>query len=480
MTNQESNQQQYPQNYPPYEDEINLIDYLRVLWKWKWLIIAGTMICAVAAAVTSSQMPKIYRVAMVIEPGIIGLDKSGNYIYMNSQNISGKINEGSYNKSIKKLLNIDSSKTNLEFKADVGKFTNQIRISAECKEKDVDLGLEASRKLITIISDDYEKVVQKRNNNYDRKIIVKQNEISKIETQERKDIDEQILLKQNQISKIETQERKDIDEQTLLKQNEIKKTEIQWRRDTDKQVRLKLNSINKKRDQIKLQQEILETTRQRIKELELEAKKIKNNTERIIKQRDILLKDSRAKDDISLLLYSTTIQQNLSYSNRLGNQIYNLRANVQAKEANIEELKLDTDFITTEIEELKLRRAEGLQVKTDNIKAEIEKLKLHRAEGLQTKINNITTEIEDLKLYRTEGLQFEIDNIKGQIRVLTSEKENISNIKVIQNPEVSSAPIKSKKKQIVLLSVIVGLFFMIFLAFFIEYIKNATRSTKQK
>ena len=127
MTQQEPNQKQYPQNYPPYEDEINLIDYLKVLWKWKWLIIAGTLICAVAAAVISSQMPKIYRVATVIEPGIIGLDKSGNYIYMNSQNISGKINEGVYNKSIKKLLNIDPSKTNLGFKADVGKFTVTIQ-----------------------------------------------------------------------------------------------------------------------------------------------------------------------------------------------------------------------------------------------------------------------------------------------------------------------------------------------------------------
>ena len=414
MTEKESRQQPYPQNYPPYEDEINLIDYLRVLWKWKWLIIAGTLICAIIAAVISFQMPKIYRIATVIEPGIIGLDKSGNYIYMNSQNISGKINEGSYNKSIKKLLNIDSSKTNLEFKADVGKFTNQIRISAECKQKDVDLGLEASRKLITIISDDYEKVVEQRKNDYDM----------------------QIAAKKNQISRIETQGRKDIDEQILPKQNEIKKTEMQWRRATDKQVALKLNNIKRKRNQIKLQQQILEAARQRIKELELDAKKIKNNTEKIIKQRDVLLKDNRAKDALFLLLYATTIQQNETYSTRLSNQIYSLKANVQAKEANIEELKLDTGFITTEIEEL--------------------------------------------KLYRTEGLQGEIDDITTQINALTSEKGNISNIRVIQNPEVSSAPVKSKKKQIVLLSVVVGLFFMIFLAFFIEYIKNATRSTKQK
>ena len=126
----------------------------------------------------------------------------------------------------------------------------------------------------------------------------------------------------------------------------------------------------------------------------------------------------------------------MSYSIiRLGNQIYSLRTDAQAKEAKIEELNEN--------------------------------------------INLITTEIESLKLYRTEGLQGEIDDIKTQINALTSEKENISNIKIIQNPEVSSASIKSKKKQIVLLSVIVGLFFMIFLAFFIEYIKNATRSTKQ-
>ena len=389
MTNQESKQQQYPQNYPPYEDEINLIDYLRVLWKWKWLIIAGTLICAVAAAVISFQMPKIYEISTVIEPGIIGVTNSGNYTYMNSKNISGKINEGAYNKSIKKLLNIHPSKTNLEFQADVGKFTNQIKISAECKEKDVDLGLEASKKLIAIISDDYKKVVEQRKNDYDKQIAAKKNQISKIETQERKDI--------------------------------------------DKQVTLKLNNIKRKRNQIKLQQEILEITRQRIKELKLEAKKNKDNTEKIVKQREILLKDNRAKDALFLLLYATTIQQNEAYSIRLSNQIYNLRANIHDKEANIEELKVDTGFIATEIEEL--------------------------------------------KLYRAEGLPVEIDNIKEQIRVLTSGKENISNIKVIQNPEVSSVPVKSKKKQIVLLSVVVGLFFMIFLAFFIEYIKNASKAS---
>lgn len=381
MTHQQSNQQQYPQNYPPYEDEINLIDYLKVLWKWKWSIIAGTLVCAVIAAVISLRMPKIYEIFTVIEPGIIGVDNSGNYTYMNSNNIGGKINEGAYNNSIKKLLNINLLKTNLEFKADVGRFTNQIKISTKCKEKEIDLGLKASKQLFALISDDNEKIIKQRKDDYDKQIAVAKDQISKIEIQERKDIDKQILAKQNEISKVKKQ----------------------WERDNDKKVELKLNVIKDKRDQIKLQQAMLKIIGQRVAELTLQIKGVKGNTDYLIP---------------------------------LSKQIYDLKTNIAIKEANIENLKDDVDLISTEI--------------------------------------------EDLKLQRTEELQAKINKIKTQISTLISEKENISNIKLIQNPEVSSAPVKSKKKQIVILSVVVGLFFMIFLAFFIEYIKNATAFAKQQ
>ena len=57
-----SKQAEYP------EDEIELIDLLRVIWKWKYLIIGGTLVCAIAAMVISSIMPKIYRIETVIHP----------------------------------------------------------------------------------------------------------------------------------------------------------------------------------------------------------------------------------------------------------------------------------------------------------------------------------------------------------------------------------------------------------------------------
>jgi len=42
-------------------DEINLMDYIQVIRKRKWLIIFGTLLCVVAVGVVSLVMPKIYR-----------------------------------------------------------------------------------------------------------------------------------------------------------------------------------------------------------------------------------------------------------------------------------------------------------------------------------------------------------------------------------------------------------------------------------
>ena len=391
MTEKESNQQQYPQNYPPYEDEINLIDYLKVLWKWKWLIIAGTLICAIAAAVISLQMPKIYEISTVIEPGIAGIKDDGGFMYIDFvANISGKINEGIYNRKIEEALHLDPLKTGIKFKSAVVKKANVIKVTSQWEEGGADLGIKVTGQLVQLLSDDYGKIIDQRKDNYDRQILMKQSEISKIETQ---------------------------------------------RKDIDKQIDVKLNSIEKTLNDIKLQQATLRNIRQRKGELLEEIKGVKDNTEKIVQQRDFLLKDKNLDKDISLLLYSTTIQQNVAYFNQLSNQIYDL----------------------------------GTSEK--KIEAEVDKLSKN--------INDIKTGIERLKLSKTEGLQIKINDINAQINTLNLKKGLISNIKVIQEPEASLHPVKPKKKKIVLLATVVALFMSVFLAFFIEYIKNATRSTKQ-
>ena len=433
-----------------FDDEIQLIDYLRVIWKWKWLIILGTLVCMVVAGVVSFNMPKIYEVSIAIEPGIIGVSGDGKFIYIDSlNNIEGKIIGGIYNRGIQEALNINPLENGMKFETGIQKGTNFIKVTSEWEENKIELGLRASEQLAASLSKEYEEIVGQRRGDYTKQILMKQNQIKEVEIQ-RKDIDKQIFKQQNQIAKIETQ-RKDIDQQVLFK----------------------LNKIEGKKDTIKLRESTINIIGEREKELFQEIKNVKNNTEKIVKQRNNILEHKGNVDDISLLLYSTTIQQNVAYFNQLSDQINRLRKQKMELKTDIEKLGKDIDDINTEIGRLKLNKTEGLQAKIDDVNTEIERIKLHKTEGLQAKINDISTEIGRLKLQKTEGLQAKINDLKLQIDRLSIKNDVIKNIRVIQNPEASISPIKPKKRLNILLAGVIAFMMMMFLAFFVEYIRKA-------
>jgi LPS O-antigen subunit length determinant protein (WzzB/FepE family) len=370
--------------------EIELIDLLKVLWKWKGLIILGTFVCMVVGGVVSLRMPKIYEVSMSIEPGIIGLGKDGKFIYLDSQNnIKEKIKRDLYNRRIHKVLNINPLKTDVNFKVKSKKGTNFIKVNSEWEENKVELGKKAFVHLLAFVSEEYEYIIEQRKDAYERRILIKKNQIKEVRTQ-RKDMNKQILIKLNKI--------------------EAKKNDIT------------LNGAN------------LRLIRERQKELLKDIKDVKDNAEKIIRERNNVMQYKGNVNDISLLLYSTTIQQNIAYFNQLSTQINDLKKQEKNLDSNIK--KLGKEII------------------------------------------NINIEIERVKLRRTEGLQAKIDNLKVQIDRLNLEKGIIGNIRVIQDPEVSIRPVKPKKRLIVLLVGIVSFFFLVFLAFFVEYIRNAQKATE--
>ena len=47
-------------------DEVDLIDYLNVLWKWKWLIVGGTLIAAIVSFVLASRAPLTYEASVTL------------------------------------------------------------------------------------------------------------------------------------------------------------------------------------------------------------------------------------------------------------------------------------------------------------------------------------------------------------------------------------------------------------------------------
>src|SRR5210317_1660825 len=99
-----SKQAKYP------EDEIELIDLLRVIWKWKYLIIGGTLVCALAAMVISLIMPKIFRIQTIIRPGILSFGEDGESVYIDTpDNIKALVETGAFSKKI--LDDLDESNT---------------------------------------------------------------------------------------------------------------------------------------------------------------------------------------------------------------------------------------------------------------------------------------------------------------------------------------------------------------------------------
>lgn len=68
MTNQEPLQQQYSENYPPCEDEINLLDIFIVLLKHKRMIFFFVFMAGVAAVTYSLMLTDIYRSECTIIP----------------------------------------------------------------------------------------------------------------------------------------------------------------------------------------------------------------------------------------------------------------------------------------------------------------------------------------------------------------------------------------------------------------------------
>ncbi|MEA3359980.1 MAG: Wzz/FepE/Etk N-terminal domain-containing protein [Thermodesulfobacteriota bacterium] len=363
---------------------IELIDYLRVIWKWKWLIFMFLIFFMAGAGVISYMLPKIHTVSMVLEAGIIGKDSNNEFIYLDSSgNVAQKIREGAYNFKIIKKLSIDPLKINLEFRVKIKEKLRFIKIFSEWEDNKIELGLKVFNELYRNIFLEYENSIKKIRENYDKQILQLENEIKGINNQ-KKEIDNKILLKQNEIREF--------------------KNQIEFQTASHKII-------------IEREGELID-----------ELKNVKLNTEKIVRQRDSLLMSKNGEDNISRLLYCTTVQQNMAYFNNLMTQLQNLKT------------------------------------KREKIPAEIKTSKI--------KIDDKNTEIEIMKLEKTEGLKIKIDNVNLQIDRSGLQKDLIEGIKLIQRPEVSLRPVKPKIKLNVLISGVIGLIISFFLAFFLEYIRE--------
>lgn len=247
------------------EDTIELIDLLRVLWKWKWFIIIFTLACAIVAGVISLKMPRIYEVSMIIEPGVINLDPDGRPIYFDSPlNIKSKIDSQAYNRKISNRLNTDPKKLNLTFKTVHPSNSNILKISLE--ENDPSKGIQTLSTLFQALLGEYQHYIDSRRSKLNQEIVMRERKLN-ISADEKKYLEKEITT-------------------------------------------------------------------------------MKANANRIINERNMLIKkEGNNPDKLALLIYTNIIQQNMAHYNDLNKQLGKLMTEVEEIKSEMQTLKIKMQSI---------------------------------------------------------------------------------------------------------------------------------------
>jgi capsular polysaccharide biosynthesis protein len=112
---------------------------------------------------------------------------------------------------------------------------------------------------------------------------------------------------------------------------------------------LKENQIERKKGKIKTLTETIKLTEERIASLEKELARVNANVEELRLKRADFIQPSAGKDSMAVVLYTTTIQQAIRYSNQLEDQLNSLKTNKKEKENSIEDLEKTIEDIKIQI-----------------------------------------------------------------------------------------------------------------------------------
>jgi capsular polysaccharide biosynthesis protein len=314
----------------PY-DEIELMDYLLVIWKRKWLIILPTLLCVIAAGVISFMLPQKWEVDAIIQPSRLFIqNQQGEFqeVVVTSPNqIAGQINEASYNRLIAAELNIDLRRFP-QLKAETPRDTNLVRVSI--REEDIQ---KARSILLSLFK--HLKV------ELDRKVDI-----------EMKGIDTEITENENLIKLKELNIKDALNE---IKLEEIEKNKIK------QEILSAKNKLKISEEREKNILEEMKTVKQRIDEIEAQ-------------QKEALAQKKEGIEAISLLLYSNEVQNNFRYFNILDEKLSNEKIIRENLDLFIKERKESIKILDTQIEKLNIG-IDKIKNEIDNTKNDISLLR---------------------------------------------------------------------------------------------------------
>ena len=312
-------------------DEIELMDYLLVIWKRKWLIILPTFFCVIVAGIISFTLPTKWEVDAIIQPSKLFIqNEQGEFqevLVTDPNQITGQINGASYDRLISAELNIDLRKFP-KLKAETPRNTNLIRISI--REEDTQKAESILMSLFKHLKVELDRKVDVEMKGIDTKITENENLI-KLKELNIKDALNEIKLEEIEKNKIK--------QEILSAENKLK--------------------ISEEREKNILEE--MKTVKQRIDEIEAQ-------------QKEALAQKKEGSEAISFLLYSNEVQNNLRYFNILDEKLSNEKIIRENLDLFIKERKESIKMLDTQIEKLNTG-IDKIKNEIDNTKNDISLLR---------------------------------------------------------------------------------------------------------
>jgi succinoglycan biosynthesis transport protein ExoP len=290
-------------------DEVELMDYLTVIGKRRWLIIAGTLILVAAAAITSFLLPKIWEVDAIMVPSKFMVQtEQGDFkevVVTEPKQIAGQINQESYNNLIAKELNLDP-RTFPKIRAENLRDTKLVRVWV--KNESAEEGAAILNSLFAYLKAELDRKIQVEIKGVDTKIATNAN-----------------MIKQKNL---------DIESAGI--------------------------DIAKTKQEILSDQTKLKISEERLDKIIEEMKSVKEKVGDIEKtQQNMLAEKQEGAEALALLLYSNEVQQNLRYYDALDEKFSaekltqeNLRFSIKEKEQAIKQLNTSIDKLKNEINDV--------------------------------------------------------------------------------------------------------------------------------
>lgn len=393
-----------------YDDEIDLIELIRVLWENKFIIISGIFLLSLFFSGIFLLKEKEYRVETIISPGVVDVSNDGKHTLVETpQNVKSVIESGALNSLVYDDFNKDDNFKDLDplkdikFKASIFNKTNTLVVSIETA--DVKEGVKLLSLLNSRLIEKYSAI---------KKLYVKKKET------EIQGIDQEIV----HLEKAVQESNKDI--LIFINENNFELSNIQ---NQIKDVNIRRKNFEYKKLKVE----------KHIEDQKEEIKALKKNTDFLLSERNkFIANESAQENSLSLMIYLNLIQQNLSLIGTMSNSL-------NRSYKNLSEVNVELSGLERSVERLK----NSIAKKKKNNAIEVEKMK-NNSEKIEEEITtNVAKKVE----------------IKAHLDI-------ISNIQILQAPAPVKSPV-GLNFPVFMLLVITGAFIIMSMAvLFVEYVRK--------